>query len=67
MNVSCSIGAAIFPDHSDNQAVLLRMADDALYRAKQTRNAFQRYSNDMARSTAIGLLAFDAVRRDVGF
>ena len=43
------------------------MADDALYRAKQTRNAFQRYSNDMARSTAIGLLAFDAVRRAINF
>jgi diguanylate cyclase (GGDEF)-like protein len=34
--VSTSVGAAIFPQHGDNQVKLLAHADNALYRAKET-------------------------------
>jgi diguanylate cyclase (GGDEF)-like protein len=39
VHISCSIGTVTFPEHSDRQDVLLRMADDALSEAKRTRNA----------------------------
>ena len=66
VSVSCSIGAAVYPDHGDDPASLLRTADDALYRAKQTRNAFRRYSADMSRSVpSTGSNVFDTVRRAI--
>jgi diguanylate cyclase (GGDEF)-like protein len=33
--VTASIGVAIFPDHADDAEAILRVADDALYRAKR--------------------------------
>ncbi|NNM82107.1 MAG: diguanylate cyclase [Burkholderiales bacterium] len=35
MEISSSIGVAIFPDHADNPQDLLRYGDDAMYRAKK--------------------------------
>jgi len=63
--VSCSVGAVVFPDHTESQVALMRMADDALYRAKRSRNRFEHYSPDMARSSSIGPLVFDTVRRAI--
>ena len=34
INISCSIGIAIFPDHGENELTLMRHADDAMYSAK---------------------------------
>ena len=65
VRVSCSIGQAIFPDHSDNQVTLMRIANEALYGPKQTRNAFHSNSSNTARSTMSGPLVFDAVRRAI--
>ncbi len=43
--VTVSIGVAAFPDHAEDADALLRCADDALYRAKQTgRNRVVAYS-----------------------
>ena len=48
--VSCSIGAAIYPEHGDSKDTLLRAADAAQYRAKEARNSWQLYTRDMQQS-----------------
>ena len=67
VHISCSIGAVEFPDHSDNQHTLLRMADDALSAAKRFRNTMRRYTEDMARPSATTPLVFSTVRRAIDF
>jgi diguanylate cyclase (GGDEF)-like protein len=65
INVSCSIGIAIFPHDGAGDTALMRAADDALYQAKQFRNTCQRYSADMQRTLPDPLLTFSAVRRAI--
>lgn len=48
--VSCSIGAAVYPDHGTSREILLRAADAAQYRAKESRNSWQLYQPDMRES-----------------
>ena len=38
LNVSCSIGVAIFPDHGEDEITLSRNADNAMYQAKSCGN-----------------------------
>ncbi|MBC7512864.1 MAG: EAL domain-containing protein [Herminiimonas sp.] len=46
--ISCSIGAAIFPDDSDNIEGLMRHADAAMYQAKKLgRNNFQFFTPEL--------------------
>lgn len=65
--VSTSVGAAIFPQHGDNQVKLLAHADHALYRAKETgksrcivynESAIARPDHDVSMEAAM----FEAVR-----
>jgi EAL domain-containing protein (putative c-di-GMP-specific phosphodiesterase class I) len=65
INVSCSIGVAVFPDDGGDQSILLRAADDAASHAKQFRNTWRRYSSDMQRNNPTALLAFNAIRRAI--
>ena len=65
VQISCSIGTVTYPDHSDAQDVLLRMADDALSAAKRSRNTARRYTEDMARPAATAPLVFSTVRRAI--
>ena len=45
MNVTASIGIALYPDHATEPAVLLRHADDAMYRVKSSgKNAIGLFS-----------------------
>ena len=67
VHMTCSIGAVVYPDHSDNQHTLLRMADDALSAAKRSRNTMRRYTDDMARPAATAPLVFSTVRRAIDF
>ena len=47
MPVSLSIGVAFCPDHSDDTATLLQLADEAMYRTKRAgKNGYQIYSAD---------------------
>ena len=40
LQISCSVGVAIFPDHGHTEIALLRLGDEAMYRAKKSgRNA----------------------------
>ena len=34
INISCSIGIAVFPDHGENELPLIKNADDAMYSSK---------------------------------
>jgi diguanylate cyclase (GGDEF)-like protein len=43
--VTTSIGVALFPEHADEPATLLKMADRAMYDAKRKgKNAFEFYT-----------------------
>ena len=54
--VTVSIGVAAFPDHAEDAETLLRCADDALYRAKQTgRNRVVAYSPELRERAGAGL------------
>ena len=57
-HVSCSIGVAVYPQDGRNADVLLRNADSAMYKAKESgRNTFQFFTPELNRLVAerIGL------------
>ena len=44
INISCSIGVSLYPDHGKEEKTLLRHADEAMYRAKdQGRNRVEMF------------------------
>jgi diguanylate cyclase (GGDEF)-like protein len=61
--VRASIGVAVYPDHADDAATLLRRADEAMYAAKteQSSPRLYRLDRDDAQIGRLGLLA-DLVR-----
>ncbi|HNC96222.1 MAG TPA: EAL domain-containing protein [Myxococcota bacterium] len=49
---SASVGIALYPDNADNSSELIKFADTAMYRAKQSgRNSFEYYSDYLAEET----------------
>jgi diguanylate cyclase (GGDEF)-like protein/PAS domain S-box-containing protein len=47
-NVGCSIGISLFPEHGSDEETLVKNADAAMYRAKESgRNAFRFYTEEM--------------------
>jgi diguanylate cyclase (GGDEF)-like protein len=64
VNISFSIGIAAFPDDVHSGESLLRAADDALYHAKEVRNTWLRFSNEMRRATS-SAFGFSAVQRGI--
>lgn len=49
LHITASIGISLYPADGDEAQTLLRNADSAMYRAKETgKNTFQFYSNDMS-------------------
>ncbi|MHB1138333.1 MAG: putative bifunctional diguanylate cyclase/phosphodiesterase [Microthrixaceae bacterium] len=59
LQVGASIGIAVFPDHADDAATLMRHADGAMYTAKAAGGGIVRYSSghDLANSSKLELLA----------
>ena len=47
--IGISLGIALFPEHAQDDEMLLRRADTALYRAKQKRNTFVMYDSQIDR------------------
>ena len=69
VRVSVSIGIAAFPDDGDNEETLVRHADAAMYRAKESgKNTLLSYSpftsDASARRQALGELISDALEQD---
>jgi len=51
LEVTCSVGVALYPDDGSDPATLLKHADSAMYRAKeQGRNNFQFFTEDLNRA-----------------
>lgn len=63
VNVSCSIGIAVFPEDAQNADGLLRAADKAVHHAKDVRNTWQRYSPEMEHAGESAMFAFSSVKR----
>lgn len=50
LNISASIGIAVYPEDGDNSEMLLQRADVAMYRAKaEGKGTYRRYANDMGK------------------
>lgn len=47
LNVACSIGISVFPDHGTDRETLIKNADAAMYSAKENGNSFQFFTHDM--------------------
>jgi diguanylate cyclase (GGDEF)-like protein/PAS domain S-box-containing protein len=48
LNISCSLGISIFPEHGTNSETLIKNADIAMYSAKESgRNGFRFFTADM--------------------
>jgi diguanylate cyclase (GGDEF)-like protein/PAS domain S-box-containing protein len=48
LRITFSIGVAVYPDHGETKEALLRHADRAMYRVKETgRNGFRHYSKEL--------------------
>jgi diguanylate cyclase (GGDEF)-like protein/PAS domain S-box-containing protein len=64
LEVTPSIGIAVFPDDGDHADTLLKHADAALYRAKaQGRNGYQLFSRDLAHQADQRMALEAALRR----
>ncbi len=65
--VTPSIGIALFPDHADNPADLLRFADGAMYAAKAAgRNAFRFFRKEMSSGSRLGIALEQSARHSDG-
>src|SRR6202021_3863540 len=59
LNVGCSIGASMFPEHGTDCETLIRNADAAMYGAKDSgRNSFRFFAEDM-NVRAVGRLTLE--------
>jgi len=59
LQIGASVGIAVFPDHAEDAATLMRHADGAMYHAKESGGGIVRYSSghDLASNSKLELLA----------
>ena len=63
--VTPSIGIALFPDHADNPADLLRFADGAMYAAKAAgRNTFRFFRQEMSSGSRLSIALEQSARQE---
>jgi EAL domain-containing protein (putative c-di-GMP-specific phosphodiesterase class I) len=63
INVSCSLGITIFPEHGADGETLIKNADAALYRAKESgRNTYRFFTEEMNAQAAERLALEDGLR-----
>lgn len=63
MNVTCSIGISLFPEHGNNVETLIKNADAAMYRSKEDgRNTFRFFSEEMTAQATERLLLENSLR-----
>ncbi|MGQ0750941.1 MAG: diguanylate cyclase domain-containing protein [Betaproteobacteria bacterium] len=55
VNVSCSVGVAVYPHDGSDYATLLRIADAAMYRAKASGGGVHSYTDATKRKAAAGM------------
>ena len=62
LDVSGSIGIALYPEHSHNGETLLRRADVSMYAAKEAGGGFEVYNRDLDRDSPARLALISHVR-----
>lgn len=63
-HVTCSMGAACYPDDATDAAALVQCADTAMYTAKRAgRNTFHLYSPEEGQSSSCKLQMLEGIRR----
>lgn len=65
LDVSASIGIALFPEHGDDTDMLLRHADVAMYQAKQSGEGFALYASEYDRHSTDRLTLIGELRRAI--
>lgn len=66
LHVTCSIGAAVFPDDGDTGEDILKRADNAMFEAKSSgRDAFTIHSNENAPAAVNQLRLVEDLRRGI--
>ncbi|MGB9106656.1 MAG: diguanylate cyclase, partial [Terriglobales bacterium] len=64
LHVSCSLGVSLFPDHATDGGTLVKHADAAMYRAKDSgRNNVQFFTEDMNAEVMERLVLENSLRR----
>jgi diguanylate cyclase (GGDEF)-like protein len=67
LSISVSIGASIYPDHGRDADVLLRAADSALFRAKESgRSQLAMFTPELAETAATRFSIEQGLRRAIG-
>ena len=67
VHLTCSIGIALYPDDGKNSGTLLKNADTAMYKVKETgKNSYSFYTKAMSQQLDRKLLVEEAVREAIG-
>ncbi|HLJ68827.1 MAG TPA: EAL domain-containing protein, partial [Chloroflexota bacterium] len=65
LEVGASIGIAVYPEHGNDSAMLLRRADVAMYAAKRTARGYTVYSPDRDERSSLRLLVTAELRQAI--
>jgi diguanylate cyclase (GGDEF)-like protein/PAS domain S-box-containing protein len=63
VQVSCSMGVALYPRDGGDAATLMMNADAAMYRAKESGNSYQFYAREMNASVEEKLVLLEGLRK----